>query len=292
MTDVTTCSAPALRYRAEVTADNRNTSHTQVAELISMLGAGHLRILEVGCASGYLSAYLKTFGHWVCGVEPSPTAAAAARAVLDEVHTGDFDSYLAATAGTTQRPFDVIVFADVLEHLVEPAHTLRECRSLLAPEGHVAISVPNVTHGGIRGMLLEGRWTYAELGILDRTHLRFFSRAGFIDLLDEAAFSLVELRRTTMPLQTMDAQFGISLSKGTIELVQSAARDCDAETFQFVALTRPDTTPQHAAAANARWRSGPIASADVATTPAGPWRRTQAWVRTRGRAIARLLRPG
>jgi len=291
MIDTTATGASTPRYEAVVTADNRNTSHTQVAELISTLGAGRLRILEVGCASGYLSAYLKTFGHWVSGVEPSPAAAAAARAVLDEVHAGDFDSYLAATAGATTPPFDVIIFADVLEHLIDPAHTLRECRSVLAPEGHVAISVPNVTHGGIRGMLLEGHWTYAELGILDRTHLRFFSRDGFIDLLDEAAFDLVELRRTTMSLDAMSTQFGIDLSHGTIALVQSAARDHDAETFQFIALTKPRATPHQLAAANARWRSGPIASAGVTAVPDRPWWQTRAWLRTRLRAIVRLFRP-
>lgn len=286
MINPTATSTPTHRYHAVVSADQRNTSHTQVAELVATLGPGPLRILEVGCSSGYLSAYLKTFGHWVTGVEPSASAAATARAVLDEVHEGDFDSYLAVQQ--SRQPFDVVVFADVLEHLDEPARTLHACRALIGPGGCVAISVPNVTHGGIRGMLLEGRWTYAELGILDRTHLRFFSRDGLIDLIDDAAFVVVELRRTIMTLEAINQEYATDLSPGTIALVQSAARDDDVETFQFIALAKPAAPSEQPAAANAPWRSGLIASASGVGAPIS----RGGGARMRLRAIARLFKPG
>jgi SAM-dependent methyltransferase len=279
--------ATTIRYEANVDAGQRNTSHIQIAELVAQQGQAPLRILEVGCSSGYLGCYLRSQGHRVAGIEPAAAAAAAARAVLDDVFTGNLDEYLAC--GGHADGFDVIVLADVLEHLEDPARALTQCRSLLASGGALAISVPNITHGGVRGMLLEGRWTYQDLGILDRTHLRNFSRAGFIDLLDAAAFELAELRATTMSIEAMNSRYGIGLSAGTMALIKLTARDYDLDSFQFVALARPAPDVGRATSANARWRSGRLISAAPSEPPMSRWRKLRRRWRARANAVRHLL---
>ena len=277
-----------IRYQARVDAGQRNTTHTQIVELLGNIGKVPMRILDIGCSSGYLGGFLRGQGHWVAGIEPSPAAAAAARAVLDEVFEGGFDAYLADRP--PQAAFDAIVFADVLEHLEDPALALSRCGPVLAPGGCVAISLPNIAHGGVRGMLLEGRWTYQELGILDRTHLRFFSRAGLIDLCDQTAFELKDLRAITMSVEEMDRCYAIGLSKGTIALVKTAARDADVNTFQFVALACPAADAASASAANARWRTGALASAEQQPRPPSRLRALRHRWRDCARAITRLIR--
>lgn len=242
------------RYEYVVREDNRNTSHTQICELITQHCGTNLRILDVGCSSGYLGAHLRSRGHRVWGVEPSPQAAEAARVVLDGVFAGTLDAYLQTQ--DDHGDFDVVIFADVLEHMAEPADILRDCARLLSADGRVAVSVPNVAHGAIRGLLLEGRWMYQDLGILDRTHLRFFSRSGFIDLLDQASYAIVEMRRTTLSIRQMNRTFNFGLTGGTIGVIESMARDRDVNSFQFVALVRPMPHADEALRANNNWRTG------------------------------------
>jgi O-antigen biosynthesis protein len=271
------------RYQAAVDDDRPNTSHIQICALLERHCEGPLRILEVGCSSGYMGAHLKARGHSVVGVEPSPAAAEAARVVLDEVHVGTFAQY-----ACTHRPgseFDVVTFVDVLEHLDDPAEALRQCVTLLKPDGHIAISIPNVTHGGIRGLLLEGRWEYQELGILDRTHLRFFSRQSFVALLDAAGLGIVDLRRTTMSTQEMSRAFELRLAQSTVDLVESASRDDDLDTFQFIALVRVMGSDDAARTANAPWHDAALTRFGDRRSPA---RRRYDALRRRLRAIARL----
>src|SRR5205823_7166679 len=96
--------------------------------------------------------------------------------------------------------FDAIVCADVLEHLRDPAAALAAVRHALAPDGEVVISIPNVAHLWVRLSLLAGRFDYAERGILDRTHLRFFTRRTLLALLARAGLAVDELRVTPVPL--------------------------------------------------------------------------------------------
>ena len=276
------------RYQCVVRDEHRNTSHTQICELIAQHCGANLRILDVGCSSGYLGAHLRSRGHRVWGIEPSPQAAEAARAELDGVFTGTLDEYLQAHQG--HGDFDVAIFADVLEHTTGPADLLRQCARLLAANGRVAISIPNVTHGAIRGMLLEGRWTYQDLGILDRTHLRFFSRDGFIDLLDEASYAVVEMRRTTMSTKDVSRAFRMGLTRGTIGVVESMARDPDVDSFQFVALVRAVAHREEAIRLNTSWRLGEtLASSDRTVNRVyRSSRRARSWLQGLGRFLGIL----
>jgi 2-polyprenyl-3-methyl-5-hydroxy-6-metoxy-1,4-benzoquinol methylase len=154
------------------------------------------RVLEVGCGRGGTLAWLKATGRarWVVGIELFADAAAVARTKLDELHEGDVDQHIDILAPGS---FDLILCLDVLEHLVDPWATLRRLQSLLRPGGQLIASLPNIRHHSVvLPLLLTGKWRYETAGIMDRTHLRFFSRETAIDLLQQAGLQLTDERPT------------------------------------------------------------------------------------------------
>jgi 2-polyprenyl-3-methyl-5-hydroxy-6-metoxy-1,4-benzoquinol methylase len=147
------------------------------------------RILDVGCGSGKLGALLKTDHphRHVTGMEMNTTVAAEAGSVLDAVVVGDIQHMsLPFPSGS----FDCIIFADVLEHTVDPASILRTVRPLLAPEGIIVCSIPNMRHYTAILQLIRKGWEYTDYGLFDRTHLRFFSRRSMERLLQENGFRI------------------------------------------------------------------------------------------------------
>ena len=157
-------------------------------DVIDLISASAKVVIDVGCASGVLGAALKRErpGIQVRGVEISPEAAERARQVLDDVFCGGAE---AALPSAWPRP-DCVVFADVLEHLPDPWSLLRRYRELLGPGGKVVVSVPNIGHRTVVEGLLRGRFDYVDAGVLDRTHLRFFTRATAIALIEDAGFKV------------------------------------------------------------------------------------------------------
>ncbi len=95
------------------------------------------------------------------------------------------------------RHFDAIILADVLEHLQDPFFVLEHIKEKLADKGEIVASIPNVRHWSVLKGLLEGRWDYQEAGILDRTHLRFFTRTQRLQLFNDAGFDIKEMKATT-----------------------------------------------------------------------------------------------
>ena len=165
-------------YTIQVEAHGLGLSMTMMIDRVPM-GA---RVLDVGCASGYLADPLRDLrdAKYVDGIELDPRDAALAKKKCRDVVIGSVED--AATFERLRGPYDAILFGDVLEHLRDPGAVLRAVRPLLAPGGVVISSIPNVAHYTIRAHLFEGRFDYADSGILDRTHLRFFTRATLIDL--------------------------------------------------------------------------------------------------------------
>ena len=154
------------------------------------------RVLDVGCAGGALGHALKGDrpGIEVRGIEPVAEQAARARSVLDAVHVGTADDVPAAWP----RP-DCIIFADVLEHLVDPWATLRRARDLLSPGGTLVVSIPNVLHHSVVRDMVRGRFDYRDAGVLDRTHLRFFTAATARELVEQAGFTVERMERVVEP---------------------------------------------------------------------------------------------
>ena len=146
------------------------------------------RVLDVGCASGYIAARLTARGCRVVGFESDPESAALAERHCEQVIVGDFES--PADRARVPRGNGFVLLGDVLEHLVDPWSALSFTRELLAPDGVVIVSLPNVAAWPVRFGLLAGRFEYADYGILDRTHLRFFTRASAHRLADSAGFRI------------------------------------------------------------------------------------------------------
>ena len=154
-------------------------------------------VLDIGCGAGRLGEALKARQPAeVVGIELNEAAAAAGRQRLDEVLVGDVERLeLDFPPGS----FDAIVCGDILEHLRDPDRLLRQARSWLAPDGRLVASIPNVRHHSVVRSLLEGNWTYESAGLLDRTHLRFFTRREIEKLFFRAGFAVEELRSSPRP---------------------------------------------------------------------------------------------
>lgn len=219
------------------------TNHT-----LALQFTGHdRRVLELGCATGYVTAALKARGHHVVGVEIDPESADVARGVADDVLVGDLDKVgLGELLGP--REFDVVMAGDVLEHLRDPVTVLRDAVGMLSPEGFVVVSLPNVAFHDVRIALLHGDWTYRPDGLLDQTHVRFFTRRSMFAFARDAGlvvtgFHRVERRPGTSNVALADPLL-LPLVKDLVDL------DPNARTYQFVAkFERPDDGNRAAAEA-------------------------------------------
>ena len=185
------------------------------------------------------------------GLEIDPQAAERAEAHARDVFVVDLDvdDYMAKLAGLA---FDVVLLGDVLEHLRDPLKVLRSVSSLLAPGGYVVASVPNVAHVDVRLALLQGRFDYRPWGLLDQSHLRFFTLSSFSQLLERAGLVPIELRRVVIPV------FGseIEIDRDSVDpaSVRDALRDPEAETYQFVVKAVVDNGSESMRALAARCR--------------------------------------
>jgi len=205
------------------------------ADVVKLVGEGK-RVLELGPATGYMSRAFTDRGCTVVGIEFDPKMARRAeehseRVIVADLDTIDFDAELG------EERFDAIVAADVLEHLKNPLAALIELRRFLQPDGYFVISVPNVAHGSVRLALLTGHFDYREVGLLDSTHLHFFTRMSFERMLDEAELGLGELHRHELNLDASEIPFDPEAVPPTLR--EELERDPDARTYQFVAKAFP-----------------------------------------------------
>lgn len=238
-----------MKYSAKIDLTNRNNSHTLAYELVEFVAQKRtLSVLEVGCSAGYLGSALKEIGHSVFGVEPSSDSASEAKKVLDDVFEGFIQDFFLEHP---ESKFDVIIFGDVLEHLPDPHAVLLLCKDHLTAHGAIVASVPNIAHVAIRAMLLEGRWEYADLGILDRTHMRFFTRSSLIQLFTGAAYSVLRLTPVQLSAEQVDEMCGLRLNARFLEIAKDSAKDNQAYDFQYVLLARPSDSPDDATKLNA-----------------------------------------
>jgi hypothetical protein len=167
----------------------------------------------------------------VVGIELDPAAALVAESWAERVIAADIDVDQVWDQ-LDDESFDVVLCGDVLEHLRDPLAALRSAVRKLKPEGHVVTSLPNVAHGDVRMLLFGGAFRYRELGLLDRTHLRFFTLETIRELLRDAGLLVVETKRIVVPL------FGTELEIARHEVAQSTIdgilADPESETYQYV----------------------------------------------------------
>jgi O-antigen biosynthesis protein len=217
----------ASKYEARIDLENTNTSHALIVEFV---GRGK-RVLDVGCAAGELARVLVERGCAVTGIEIDPEAAHQAEEHCERVVVGDVEELdLSELLG--DEAFDVIVFGDMLEHLKNPLRTLDRLKPFLRSEGYVVASIPNVAHGSVRLALIQGKFRYSPLGLLDDTHLRFFTRDSVEQLFEDAGFLITGLKRTLRGIFDTEIEIEEALIHDEIlELVQA---DLESSTYQFV----------------------------------------------------------
>ena len=163
-------------------------------EMLDIIPVEASVFLEVGCGEGAFAANLKAKRAKaetpveVWGVEMDEAAAGKAAAVLDRILQGDVAAVL---PDLPSGHFDCLILNDVIEHVPDPGALLRSLRPLLRPGGHLVASIPNVRYFfNVVDLAVHGRWDYTEEGILDRTHLRFFTRSSMTRLLEECGFGV------------------------------------------------------------------------------------------------------
>lgn len=223
-------SAPRYDF-AEVDLESGSV-HADVVRLVGE----DARVLELGPATGYMSRAFIDRGCSVVGIEVDPEMAERAAEVCERVIVGDLDALdLDKELGADR--FDAIVAADVLEHLKDPLTALNRLRPFLTEDGAFVISVPNVAHGSVRLALLGGHFDYGKVGLLDETHLRFFTLQSFEKLLDEAELGLAELHRHDLNLDASEIPF--DRDAVPVALREELEKDPDARTYQFVVKAIP-----------------------------------------------------
>jgi 2-polyprenyl-3-methyl-5-hydroxy-6-metoxy-1,4-benzoquinol methylase len=245
-------------YQIDLSQDN---AHTRVIRLV---GTGK-QVLELGCATGYMSRVLaEKFGCTVTGVEVSAEAAASARTACARVIVGDLETLDWSRELGTAR-FDVIVCADVLEHVREPARLLAALQPFLAPTGYVVASIPNIAHASVLAELLHGRFRYQPLGLLDATHVRFFTRDTIEECFEQAGLAVTHLER--LRLEPGATEFRTDLVQLPPEWQAALRAHDESLTYQFV-LTA------HSAPGGVTRALGDTATATLGAVPAAA---TVAW---------------
>ncbi len=213
-------------YRVQVDPAATNNPHSYALQLA---GGGH-RVLEVGCSVGHVTEHLIAAGNTVVGVEIDPDAAAQASEWAETVHVLDLDIELLSAVESGR--FDVILLGDVIEHLRDPIPVMRDLLTLLADDGRVIVSVPNVSHIDIRLMLLEGTWAYQHDGLLDRSHLRWFTNDSLRTLLGELGLTARRVERVRNGIGSS----GLPVTPGlhSPDVISFVQADPEAFTYQFV----------------------------------------------------------
>lgn len=163
-------------------------SHARV-DLIRFIPSGIKKILEVGCGAGMTGKALRERGfEKIVGIEINEEVAREGRPFYDQIIIGDVEKI---RLPFEKEHFDCILYGDVLEHLVNPWQLLKDHQTFLKKGGTMICSIPNVRNYRIlKNLIFRGRWEYAEDGILDRSHLRFFTLDSIRGMLKEAGFEI------------------------------------------------------------------------------------------------------
>jgi 2-polyprenyl-3-methyl-5-hydroxy-6-metoxy-1,4-benzoquinol methylase len=183
--------------------DGEESAHAVILRWLAKMAPA--RILDLGCSGGLLSERVRALGHTVTGVDILELPNVRGR--VDDFVRADLDRGLPPEIAN-QGPFDVVLAADVLEHVRVPELILDQSREVLAPRGVLIASVPNFGHWYARARTALGLFDYDQRGILDGGHVRFFSRRGILRRLRAAGFTIVRHETTGLPLEVLTRDGG------------------------------------------------------------------------------------
>lgn len=233
-----------MKYRTNVRLNDSNSSHSIIARQITTSLPNGGRILDLGCAAGDLGGLLTEQGFEVTDIDRDSELLSLAHDRLANTLKADFESesWVQALQDLSgNEMFDAVVLSNILEHVTEPASLLSKAKNFLAPNGLLLVSVSNVAHGALRLSLLQGRWKYTDEGLLDATHLRFFTLNSAVDLIQSTGLNISKLHATSVEvLETEIPLDDAALPSSFIEWV----RDQDgASDYQYVFTCQPSSTP-------------------------------------------------
>ncbi|MFQ5672109.1 MAG: glycosyltransferase [Nitrospinales bacterium] len=217
-------------------------------------------ILEIGCGAGMTGRALKERpGVFVAGIERAARAAQQARQALDDVVEGNIETM---ALPYEENSFDCIIAADVLEHLADPLAVLKKLMRCLKPEGTVVASIPNVQFFGVVQRLIEGNWTYQKEGILDETHLRFFTYREIEKLFCAAGLDIIRVDETLDPQYESVA----GVKSGSLKIGRVTIQDLSPEEMRrfFVFQYRIAAKPKIAVSFPHAMKVGDVAAAEQA----------------------------
>jgi 2-polyprenyl-3-methyl-5-hydroxy-6-metoxy-1,4-benzoquinol methylase len=212
--------------------------NSSLKKILQLIESGK-EVIDFGCATGYFSRLLQNKGCAVTGVEINPEAAKLAEEYCEKVIIADLD-YVSIQDIFPEQKFDIAVFGDVLEHLRNPWRVLEETKYILKEDGYVVASIPNIAHGSIRLSLLQGRFEYTEFGILDNTHIRFFTRETVKKLFEKAGYLADIVDRTK--LDYLADNYLIPKNNKhefSIDTLKKVEEDPDCDTLQFIVRSYP-----------------------------------------------------
>ncbi len=183
------CSGPRGDGYVPLQSTPYRGHHLLAEAVLANTGPGD-RVFEGGVSSGYFAELLVAAGRRVDGIELDPVAATSAARVCERVLVGDLQQI---DVDDLDGPYQVLLFGDTLEHIADPVSVLRSLRTKLRHDGVLVVSIPNVANWAVRLGLLFGRFCYTERGILDRTHLRFYTHRTVVEMLELSGFQVCRL---------------------------------------------------------------------------------------------------
>lgn len=202
------------------------------AKLLDWVPEGS-NILDIGCATGYMCSALKEYKNCtITGIEINANMASVAKKRCDDVIEGDIQFMDIKKELGEETIFDVVLMGDILEHLTDPGSVLQKIRPFLKEKGLLLVSVPNIAHSAIIFELLQGKFPYREEGLLDYTHLRFFTKESLINMLESKGFWVTSIERAIIPAENTEFRCDISLFPK--EIVQFIKNLPDSDTYQFI----------------------------------------------------------
>ena len=227
-------AAPAAEESEYALKESDDSSHTQLLKTLAAFPPS--RVLDLGCSGGRLGEKIRDHGHAVTGVDRHVVPGVRTR--LDRFVEGDLERGIPKEAG---RNYDVVVAADVVEHVSAPERIMEEIHLVVRPGGVLLVSVPNFGHWYVRIRTALGLFDYDQRGILDRTHLRFFTRRSFKRLAESTGWSIARVDPVGLPLGVLTSSgggFGGRLVRLIDRLCVTARPSLFA--YQFIFQLHPD----------------------------------------------------